>query len=305
MIAMKSKYDKGTVHNLLNGRSIEVLDRSGIYTKIKFIDSGEIKNTTINSIFRGIIQSKEEKVRKFKIGEVFKNNKGSEFVVIEVLKHPYLKIKFLDDFGYEREVQPSHIKKGVVNNPYEKSKYGIGYLGDCDRTHSMYKVSKKLWDKMMQRCYDDDYLNNNPSYKNVKVCEEWYNFSNFFLWAKDAYIQGFFMDKDFLQLGKFNKIYSKETCMFVDRKINNFIKISKRKNSNVYKNYHDMWRTECTDFNTGNRITLGIFETKEEARQSYIDFKIKQIDCAKIYMKNQGHYSDEIISNLDKLKELI
>lgn len=293
---MKSKYDVGTIHEVKSGKFIEVLLKSGTHVKVKFIDSGEIKDTTINSILRKNVQPLNEKIRKFKTGEIFENNNGSKYEVIEVLKNPYLKIKFLDKSGYERIVQPSHIKTGVVNNPYEKSKFGVGYIGDCNKKDLSYKKAKNIWDKVLQRCYDKTYLKNNKAYRNVTVCEEWLNFSIFFEWFKLNYIKNFFIDKDLFQLGVSDKIYSPNTCIFLDRKINNFIKIPNKK---------DKWLSMCTDFNSGSSVYLGTFKTKEEARQPYVEFKSKQIDSAKVYMKNLGYYSDDIISKLDKLKELI
>ena len=182
---------------------------------------------------------------------------------------------------------------------------GIEY----DTKYKNVSIAMKTWNQMMVRGYSDAYLKNQPTYKNVTVHEEWYCFSTFLEWFKENYIEGFHLDKDFLQLGVENKIYSPKTCLFLDRKMNNFIVVRHSNNKHgvagISLSLNNIWRAECTDFNSGIKQMLGRFKTKEDARQSYIEFKLKQIDSAKVYMKNLGYYSDAIISELDKLKELI
>lgn len=79
----------------------------------------------------------------------------------------------------------------------------------------------KVWQGMLRRCYDTKYQDNQPTYVDCTVCEEWLTFSNFRKWMEQQDWQGKYLDKDLLV--RSNKIYSPTTCVFVDRMTNNFI----------------------------------------------------------------------------------
>lgn len=66
---------------------------------------------------------------------------------------------------------------------------------------------------MLQRCYDKDSLEKNPTYKDCTVAEEWHNFQNFAEWFKENYIEGYHLDKDIKIKG--NRVYGPDRCMFV------------------------------------------------------------------------------------------
>lgn len=76
------------------------------------------------------------------------------------------------------------------------------------------------WYNMIQRCYDDKYAARFPTYTECKVCDEWLTFSNFKEWMKNQDWEGKQLDKDLIIKG--NKIYSPETCAFVDMVTNLF-----------------------------------------------------------------------------------
>ena len=102
---------------------------------------------------------------------------------------------------------------------------GIGYLGgDTSCINGEKTKPYSIWKSMITRCYSNkDYIGKrNDCYKDVKVCEEWHNYSNFKKWYDENYyeIDGEVMalDKDIII--KRNKIYSPETCVFVPKFIN-------------------------------------------------------------------------------------
>lgn len=78
----------------------------------------------------------------------------------------------------------------------------------------------RVWRNMLMRCYSDSYLKKQPTYKGCVVCDEWLTFSNFKDWMEKQDWEGNQLDKDLLFEG--NKIYSPETCIFVESKINKF-----------------------------------------------------------------------------------
>jgi hypothetical protein len=134
----------------------------------------------------------------------------------------YYIIRFLDT-GFSYETDRNTIRQNQVKDYFFPQVYGVGYLGE-DYNSVDRKISN-LWRGVLGRCYSST----NASYKNyggksVTVCEQWLNYSNF---ARDikkikGYIEEDFyngklhLDKDILQPNVDNKVYSKETCMFVN-----------------------------------------------------------------------------------------
>jgi hypothetical protein len=80
---------------------------------------------------------------------------------------------------------------------------------------------------MLARCYDPDYLNKYPNYRDVTVCEEWKFFSQFIAWAETKDWEEKQLDKDILIPG--NKDYRPDACLVVTHPINNLKLIDPRK----------------------------------------------------------------------------
>ena len=82
------------------------------------------------------------------------------------------------------------------------------------------------------------------------------------------------LDKDILCKG--NKIYSRETCIFVPKRINNLF--TKRDNDRgdcpigVTPNSAGNYEAQCND-GYGKQIYLGTYPTKEEAFRVYKNYK--------------------------------
>jgi len=105
--------------------------------------------------------------------------------------------------------------------------YGVG-INDSDCNHKNHKNTKsqnpyfyRTWHSMIQRCYDKNSLLKRPTYVDCSVCEEWLTFSNFKRWMETQDWQGKQLDKDLLFVG--NKVYSPDTCVFVDKATNVFV----------------------------------------------------------------------------------
>lgn len=77
------------------------------------------------------------------------------------------------------------------------------------------------WKDMLRRCYNIHLQNKYPTYKGCSVCEEWLTFSNFKSWMEQQDWEGKQLDKDLLVYQ--NKIYSPETCVFVDADVNTLL----------------------------------------------------------------------------------
>ena len=178
-----------------------------------------------------------------------------------------------------------HFKKGQIKCPYEPRIYGIGFIGE-----GKYKAKEngkktdeyKIYQNMLMRCYDPKYHEKYPTYKNCKVEDYLLNFQNMCKWLDENYyeIPGEVMhlDKDILCKG--NKIYSRETCIFVPQRINSLF--VKRDNDRgdcpigvdilPSGNYRALCSNGC-----GKQIPLGTYSTEEEAFKVYKNYKEKVI----------------------------
>ena len=126
--------------------------------------------------------------------------------------------------------------------------YGVGILGtfkDGSKPKTKDKYGKLireyiLWHNMLERCYSDKLHEKNPTYKDCSVCDRWLVFANFLedlpsiegyeLWKNNPNT-GVSLDKDIKVKG--NKVYSLDTCKFVNKSDNS--KESIRRNGNSHK----------------------------------------------------------------------
>lgn len=128
----------------------------------------------------------------------------------------------------------------------------------------------RKWRHMIERCYSKDYSNEKiRSYENSRVCDEWLYFSNFRRWMESQDWEGNHLDKDLIIIG--NKLYSPETCLMLEPKINLFIidgggigrgdlpigASYNKKDGLIYSNVKNTL--------TGKREYLGCFKTPMEA----------------------------------------
>ena len=168
----------------------------------------------------------------------------------------------------------------------KKLVYGVG-TNDADyKVHAGIKGSKRVmcryysvWASMLERCYADKSSGKNITYNGCFVANEWHIFSNFKLWMETQDHIGKQLDKDLLFQG--NKIYSKETCIFVDCNINTlFLDCSLVRGKyplGVNKN-----RNKLTSrvWSNGKRVHLGMFICTEKAHAAWQNAKIEIIERA-------------------------
>ena len=218
-------------------------------------------------------------------GEEVRNKFGSKMVIKEYRGCMDIDVYFPEYNWTFEHVDYSNFKRGKIKCPYEPRYYGKGYLGE-----GKYKMSINgkhtdefdIWYEMLRRCYDPKYQERYPTYKGCKVEEYLLNFQNMGEWIKDNYYEvpgeQMCLDKDILCKG--NKVYSRDTCIFVPERINKLF--TKRDNS----------RGDCpigvSDLPSSNygvlcnngyrkRIYLGTYLTEEEAFQAYKVYKEKLI----------------------------
>ena len=97
----------------------------------------------------------------------------------------------------------------------------IGYVNGKQKQKLVwYCPYYRVWSHMLERCYSPKYQEKYPTYKGCSVSEEWLTFSNFKRWMECQDFEGMQLDKDLLFND--NKVYSKETCVFVSSMVNSF-----------------------------------------------------------------------------------
>ena len=218
-------------------------------------------------------------------GEENINNFGSKMIITK-----YNSTRDIDVYFPEYEYTINHVtydafKNGKIKCVYEPRVQGVGYIGIGEySSKESGEITKcyEVWKKMLQRCYDDDFKEREPTYKGCEVCTEWHNFQSFAEWFEDNYykIPGEVMSLDKDVLVKGNKIYSPETCMFVPQDIN--ILFTKCDNSRgdypIGVSYHKQKGKYISRCNVCNKLKhLGYFDNPEEAFNAYKTAKEKYI----------------------------
>ena len=222
---------------------------------------------------------------KDRTGEERINNFGSKIIIKEYRGALDIDIYFPEYNWVAKHITYSNFKKGNVKCPYEPRLYEVGYLGE-----GKYKVSENgritdeyiIWHSMLTRCYDPKYQEKYSTYKGCTVEDYLLNFQHMGKWLDENYYEipgeQMCLDKDILCKG--NKIYSRETCIFVPKRINNLF--TKRDNTRgnspigTTPNSSGNYVAQCCDGN-GKKIPLGTYSTKEEAFQVYKQYKEKVI----------------------------
>lgn len=172
-----------------------------------------------------------------RLGESIKNNFGTEMKIIEYNSTDDMVVEFQDSYKYRVKTIYQNFKLGQIKNPYDKIRYGVGYIGvgkhkveEIRGTHNRYYDT---WQNMLERCYSEKLRNKHPAYINYTVCDEWHNFQTFAEW----YIENYYdigkgrmhLDKDIINPG--NTVYCPDYCIFVPQRIN-LLFVNKGKTNN-------------------------------------------------------------------------
>lgn len=208
-------------------------------------------------------------------GEISYNTFGSKMIIKEYRKYDDVDVYFHEYDWIAKNKQYNHFKKGNIKCPYERRFYNKGYIGEgIYKTRINNKETKcySTWCGMLERCYNKKYHEKYPTYKGCEVEEHLLNFQNFANWYEENYyeIEGekTCLDKDILYKG--NKVYSRETCIFVPNRINLlFIKCNNSRSNlsiGVYKT-KNKYKTRVN--NCDKVISLGSFNTPHEAFLMY------------------------------------
>lgn len=220
-----------------------------------------------------------------RIGEEGYNNFGSKIIIVEYRKWDDINVYFPEYDWTAKHVQYDKFKKGKIKCPYEPRTFGMGYLGEGKyKTRENGKKTDEyiIWCGILRRCYDPKFHKKEPTYKGCKVEDYLLNFQHMCEWIDKNYyeIPGEKMELDKDILCKGNKIYSRETCIFVPKRINSlFVKRDNARGDTsigVDQLSSGNYEVRCND-GYGKRIYLGTYSTEEEAFQIYKEYKEKVI----------------------------
>lgn len=214
--------------------------------RIKFLATGYEYVTRYDAARDGSVKDPTYFSHTIK-GQIFHTNNYGDIEILDQVgmtedgKHRIMKIRFITT-GFERTAKYDDIVRGEVKDPtlvnFINARNIIGNtpINDLERT------IRKSWTNMMNRCYDKSHVGY-ESYggKGVIVCKEWHDYNNFRNdvinlpgWAlKFNDPVNYQLDKDLLQytVPHENRVYSKNTCVWLHRSINSAI-------CNYNENFH-------------------------------------------------------------------
>lgn len=135
------------------------------------------------------------------------------------------------------------------------------------------------WREMLRRYYEDKLKERAPTYNLCSTIPEWLYLSNFKAWMETQDWEGKHLDKDLLVPG--NKLYSPDTCIFIDQKVNKFLTDSSAARGETpigvsFNKRVGKFAVKCGTGSWRKNKNLGYFETPEEAHEAWLRFKLQQ-----------------------------
>lgn len=230
-----------------------------------------------------------------RVGTTVVSNEGYIMTCTVYKTYSNIRIKF--EHGCEITTTWGNFSKGQVKNPYHKSVVDVGYFGE-----GIYKGRGKdnkayaTWSYMLRRCYSEEHLSRDPSYRGCYVDKTWHNYQNFCKWFYDNYYEvdgeKMNLDKDILIKG--NKVYAPSTCIFVPERLNKLIikSDSIRGVLPIGVSQTREGKYVATMKNKNTKEYLGVFETPEEAFSTY------KVEKEKYIKEIADEYKDKIPSKL-------
>lgn len=178
-----------------------------------------------------------------------------------------------------KEILNNHISENA-SIPYIGSRSLVFGVGVNDSSESVAKSSPyyKTWTRMLERCYSANYHASHPTYRECEVSKDWQIFTNFKAWMETQDWEGKSLDKDIIE--PLNKIYSKEKCVFVTKRINNLLTDHAAKKGKYPTGV--CWCNSAKKFLSrisieGKQKTIGYYDTEQEAEKAYLYEKSRYV----------------------------
>jgi hypothetical protein len=198
-------------------------------------------------------------------------------------------------------------KKYINNAPDKKDGTGKWLRSYTEELYTKSLTrSGQLWVNMETRC-GEKYQTTYPSY--VGVENGFSGYQDFAEWCQvqDGYLNKdgkrfWQLDKDLLVPG--NRVYSKETCMFVPNDVNTLFNDSQdnglKLGVGVYS--YDSSRFVATCRSVGNKGYLGIFETEDAAHEAW---RVEKTRHAMMLVDKYQDYPKVVEGIQNKLQQLL
>lgn len=223
------------------------------------------------------------------VGKEFNTNKCGKCVVINYGGYNQVTVAFKSPV-YIKRCSLGALRSGGVFNPMLPTFFNKGYLG-VGKYSCKDRKYLRLWQGILDRCYNEKSIQALTTYAGVEVCEDWLCFQNFAAWydkqefsnAKDSNGRSYQVDKDILAKGK--KVYSPENCCLVPQEINVLMvqANSIRGNNPIGVYFHKASRKFVARVRKyGDCVQLGRYDTCDEAFKVYKEAKESHVkDVAK------------------------
>ena len=206
-------------------------------------------------------------------GKVYPSNRFGGVKILEYKNNKQVVIMFLNT-GFITEESMGVIRSGHIRDSSLPTTCGFGYI-DVEGASIGRHMTKeyRLWNNMVNRCYNEKELSRYPTYKDCHVSEDWRYLSNFKEWCNNQIgfgNQGWHLDKDILV--EDSKMYSPETCCFVPQEINAALTNNKSVRGSfpqgvIYNSTKTRYRARIQ---RGYKWeSLGTYDTPEEAFYAY------------------------------------
>lgn len=222
---------KGSVHQNREGKKFKVLKiKSENDVCVKFEDTGYACRVRSKLLLAGNVRDytylEQERLEWEPHSEVFEMNSGYKAESL-YKKGKLVRVRFVNT-GYVAVIDINNARAGKAKDPFELTRFGIGYIGLPDKNVSYYKQAMQLWQNMVKRCYSEN--DERGYFGKATVDERWLSFENFlndikFLEGFDDWVKGATdsykasnLDKDFYVEG--NMVYSRNYCRFLPQAYN-------------------------------------------------------------------------------------
>lgn len=290
-------YKKAWISNY--GRPLEYCNGKYIFKRTKKNSSGELECTLQKNVYNGekwIWQRHTIEVWKLVVGAFIvnfdmvgnthcwhkNNNKTDNYYknIYPVGEKQYRAVldKYLNGENITDEVITDIVNDILYKaddwyaTKWVRRNSGIGYLGCNDPNTLSERYIYDKWVNMLQRCYDEEVHKRKPYYAPCTVCIEWQNFSNFRVWFKENAMGSRKVDLDKDIMIKGNTVYSQETCALVTHFTNTIFEDSRWNGSNIVLN-NSTQKYDVTMTILGKNEKVGSFDTEEDGKKAYFDYK--------------------------------
>lgn len=164
---------------------------------------------------------------------------------------------------------------GINDSNYttQKKEYLLGEDGKKKQIVVWTCPYYRKWSNLLDRCYNQNRQNRQPTYKDCTVCDEWLTFSNFKAWMEQQDWEGKHLDKDLLYPD--NKVYSPDTCCFISQALNNFLVESDKLRGEwplgvCWDKQHLKFRAVCRNPFTKKLTYIGLFSSSDQAHYAWV-----------------------------------